>query len=57
LDGILDLFELADNAGELLLVEFGGELDESLDGVALGDSAQSTFDFLLRDLEERVSTG
>lgn len=57
LDGTLDLFELGNNGGELFLVELGRELDESLDGVALGDSAQGTFDFLLGDLEERVSTG
>lgn len=43
--------------GELFFIELGGELDESLDGVALGDSAQGTFDFLLGDLEERVATG
>lgn len=53
----LDGLELFDDGSELLFVEFGRELDESLDGVALGDSAQGTFDFLLGDLEERVSTG
>lgn len=57
LDGTLDLFKLGNNGSELFLVELGRELDESLDGVALGDSAQGTFDFLLGDLEERVSTG
>lgn len=53
----MDLLELSDNGGELFFVEFGRELDKCLDGVALGDSAQSSFDFLLGDLEERVSTG
>jgi len=56
LDGGLDLLELDNNGGELFLTELRGELNESLDWVALGDSAQGTFDFLLGDLEEGVST-
>jgi len=57
LDGNLDWLELGNNVLELIFVELGGQLDESLDGIGLWDSAQSTFDFLLGDLEESVTTG
>lgn len=47
LNSVLDLLELVDNLSEFFGVELGGQLDQSLDGVASGDSAQSSFDFLL----------
>jgi len=48
--------ELGNDLSELFFVELRRDLDEGLDWVGLGDSAQSTFDFLLGDLEERVTT-
>jgi len=57
LDSRLDLRELVNNILEFFSIELGGELDESLDWVALGDSLEGTGNILLGDLEERVTSG
>lgn len=57
LDSRLDLRELVNNVLEFFSIELGGELDESLDWVALGDSLEGTGNILLGDLEERVTSG
>jgi hypothetical protein len=57
LDSGLDLSELFNNVLEFFSIELGGELDESLDWVALGDSLESTGNILMGDLEERVTSG
>ena len=56
LDSILDLGKLLNDVLEFLSIKLSRELDESLDGVASGDSLKCAGNILLGDLKEGVSS-